>query len=144
MLLGCNTVGHLAAGLFELQRIGDDTSGRDWTRTRKMGVNTLAFRAAQHGSFFAIDADCVGLTKQIPWNLNRQWLDLLARSGTPLFVSAAPDALGEEQRAAIKQAFAVAAKQGPLLEPVDWLRNNEPEEWILEGRRVKYDWFRNG
>jgi alpha-galactosidase len=51
LLLGCNTVGHLAAGLFELQRIGDDTSGRDWNRTRKMGVNTLAFRAPQHGAF---------------------------------------------------------------------------------------------
>jgi alpha-galactosidase len=36
LLLGCNTVGHLAAGLFELQRTGDDTSGRDWNRTRKM------------------------------------------------------------------------------------------------------------
>ena len=65
-LLGCNTVGHLAAGLFEVQRTGDDTSGRDWSRTRKMGVNTLAFRAAQHGLFFDIDADCVGITKAIP------------------------------------------------------------------------------
>jgi alpha-galactosidase len=71
MLLGCNTVGHLAAGVFELQRIGDDTSGRDWNRTRKMGVNTLAFRGPQHNTFFAVDADCVGLTRQIPWNLNR-------------------------------------------------------------------------
>ncbi len=80
MLLGCNTVGHLTAGFFELQRIGDDTSGRDWNRTRKMGVNTLAFRAPQHNTFFAVDADCVGLTRQIPWELNRQWLDLLAEA----------------------------------------------------------------
>ena len=94
MLLGCNTIGHLTAGLFELQRIGDDTSGRDWNRTRKMGVNTLAFRIPQHGAFFAIDADCVGVTNAVPWRFNRQWLDLLARSGTPLFVSVAPDALG--------------------------------------------------
>ena len=109
VLLGCNTVGHLAAGLFELQRIGDDTSGRDWNRTRKMGVNTLAFRAAQHDAFFAVDADCVGLTHDVPWALNRQWLDLVARSGTPLFGSAAPDAVGPEQRAALKSAFAGGA-----------------------------------
>ncbi len=141
MLLGCNTVGHLSAGLFELQRIGDDTSGRDWNRTRKMGVNTLAFRAAQHGAFFAIDADCVGLTRQIPWGLNRQWLDLLARSGTPLFVSAAPDALQTEQRSAIQRAFANAAGPLPLGEPADWLRNTEPQEWILEGAETKYAWF---
>jgi len=94
LLLGCNTIGHLGAGHFEIQRTGDDTSGREWERTRKMGINTLAFRQPQHDAFFAVDADCVGLTPQIPWELNRQWLDLLSRSGTPLFVSADPEALG--------------------------------------------------
>ncbi len=86
---GCNTVSHLAAGQFELQRIGDDTSGQEWDRTRQMGVNCLAFRAAQHGTFYAVDADCAGLAKAgaVPWEKNRQWLDLLARSGTPLMVS---------------------------------------------------------
>jgi alpha-galactosidase len=141
MLLGCNTMGHLAAGLFELQRTGDDTSGRDWNRTRKMGVNTLAFRAPQQGAFFAVDADCVGLTKQVPWEMNRQWLDLLGRSGTPLFVSAAPDAVGPEQQSAIRQAFASASEPMPLAEPVDWLQNTEPQEWILRGQRTTYHWF---
>ncbi len=141
LLLGCNTVGHIGAGLFELQRTGDDTSGRDWNRTRKMGVNTLAFRAPQHGAFFAVDADCVGLTKQVPWEFNQQWLDLLARSGTPLFVSAAPDAVGPEQRSAVRDAFAIASKPAPLLEPVDWLRNTEPQEWILRGQHATYRWF---
>lgn len=143
LVLGCNTVGHLSAGLFELSRTGDDTSGRDWNRTRKMGVNTLAFRAAQHGTFFALDADCVGLTNQIPWAMNRQWLDLLAHSGTPLFVSAAPDALGPEQRAAVKQAFAMAATPQPLIEPTDWLTNTQPEHWSAHGTAVAYDWFGN-
>ena len=50
-LIGCNTIGHLGAGLFELQRIGDDTSGNEWSRTRKMGVNTLAFRLAGAARF---------------------------------------------------------------------------------------------
>jgi alpha-galactosidase len=79
VIIGCNTIGHLAAGTFELQRIGDDTSGREWSRTRKMGVNCLAFRAPQHGVFFAVDADCVGQTKtdSVLWDKNRQWLDLL-------------------------------------------------------------------
>ncbi|MCK7462063.1 MAG: hypothetical protein MZU84_08390 [Sphingobacterium sp.] len=78
IIIGCNTVGHLAAGLFEIQRIGDDTSGRDWARVRNRGVNTLGFRAPQHDAFFAVDADCVGLTEAeaIPWACNRQWLDL--------------------------------------------------------------------
>src|SRR5690242_8850925 len=94
LVLGCNTVAHLSAGRFEMCRIGDDTSGTEWARTRKMGVNSLAFRGAQHGAFYAADADCCGVTTHVPWSLNRQWLDLLARSGTTLFVSLAPDALG--------------------------------------------------
>ncbi len=141
LVLGCNTVGHLSAGIFELQRIGDDTSGREWTRTRKMGVNTLAFRAPQHGTFFAVDADCVGLTRDVPWEENRQWLDLLARSGTPLFVSAAPNAVGPERAKALREAFARAAIAQPLGEPLDWMRTTEPEHWRLNGRTIVYDWF---
>lgn len=141
LLLGCNTVGHLSAGLFEVQRTGDDTSGRDWNRTRKMGVNTLAFRGAQHNAFFALDADCVGLTREVPWELNRQWLDLLARSGTALFVSAAPDAVEKEQQAALRQAFQTAAAPRPVGEPLDWLENSEPEHWQLGRQRANYDWF---
>jgi alpha-galactosidase len=140
LLLGCNAVGHLGAGVFELQRIDDDTSGRDWNRTRKMGVNTLAFRAAQHETFFAVDADCVGLTHQVPWALNRQWLDLVARSGTPLFVSAAPDAVGPEQRSALKAAFAEAAQGGSTAEPLDWMDNNQPQRWLLHSQTTEYSW----
>jgi alpha-galactosidase len=141
LVIGCNTIGHLAAGLFELQRTGDDTSGKEWGRTRKMGVNTLAFRMPQHNAFFASDADCVGLTTAIPWELNRQWLDLLARSGTPLFVSTAPDAMGAPQRAALKSAFASAAKVLPPGEPLDWLDTTTPREWVLAGKPTKFDWI---
>ena len=35
IVIGCNTFGHLGAGCFDLQRTGDDTSGREWERTRK-------------------------------------------------------------------------------------------------------------
>ena len=48
---------HLAAGLVELQRTGDDTSGRDWARTKKMGVNTLAYRMPQNRAFYIDDPD---------------------------------------------------------------------------------------
>ena len=65
-LIGCNTLSHLSAGIFEIQRTGDDTSGREWARTRKMGINTLAFRLPQHRSFYELDADCVGLTTRCP------------------------------------------------------------------------------
>ncbi|MCU1320594.1 MAG: Alpha-galactosidase-like protein [Acidobacteriaceae bacterium] len=140
LLLGCNTIGHLSAGLFELQRTGDDTSGRDWERTRRMGVNTLAFRLPQHRTFFDLDADCVGITRDIPWNLNAQWLDLLARSGTGLFLSPAPDAIGPEQKAAIQTAFAIAAARPSSVDPNDSLTQTTPEAWSFGSVRKKYNW----
>lgn len=140
LLIGCNTVGHLGAGLFEIQRTGDDTSGKDWERTRKMGVNTLAFRMPQHSTFFAADADCVGLTNDVPWPLNRQWLDLLARSGTPLFVSADPNAVGPAQSAALREAFACAALPQLPGEPLDWQNTTCPRQWRFGSEEHKYNW----
>jgi alpha-galactosidase len=122
-------------------RIGDDTSGTDWARTRKMGVNTLAFRGVQHGAFYTADADCVGVTNRIPWELNRQWLDLLARSGTMLFVSLAPDALGTQQRTDLRAALALAAQPQPLGEPLDWQKTIWPTRWRLTGGEKSFDWI---
>ena len=141
LIIGCNTIGHLTAGLYELQRAGDDTSGREWERTRKMGVNTLAFRGPQHDTFFAVDADCMGYTGAMPWELNRRWLDLLARSGTPLFVSAEPRLTGPEQRQALRAAFAQAARPQPQAEPLDWLENTCPARWRMAGEVTEYDWY---
>lgn len=94
IIIGCNTISHLFAGIFELYRAGDDTSGKEWSRIRAYGINVLAFRMCQNNAFYKVDADCVGIIKNmIDWKLNRQWLDLLAKSGTPLFVSIQPDSL---------------------------------------------------
>lgn len=139
-LIGCNTFSHLSAGIFEINRIGDDTSGKEWARTIKMGVNTLGFRLPHHNSFYAADGDCVGLTTNIPWGKNKQWMQLLADSSAPLFISAQPEALGEEQKQAIKKSFASASRKQPLGEPLDWMNNPRPEEWILKGDRVHFDW----
>ena len=140
LIIGCNTVGHLGAGLFEISRTGDDTSGKHWERTRKMGPNTLAMRMAQHGTFHAVDADCVGLTNQVPWELNRQWLDVLARSGTPLFVSPDPAALGEPQRVALRSAFAIAAQARPVSQALDWMATTQPRQWLHADGLTSYRW----
>jgi alpha-galactosidase len=139
-LIGCNTFSHLSAGIFELNRIGDDTSGNEWARTLKMGVNTLGFRLPQHNTFYAADGDCVGLTTKIPWEKNKQWMRLLAESSAPLFISAQPEALGEEQKQAVKKSFATASRKQPLGEPLDCVINPRPEEWILNGSKVHFDW----
>ncbi len=139
-LIGCNTIGHLSAGVFELNRVGDDTSGNEWERTRKMGVNTLGFRMVQHNKFFSADGDCVGLTHKVAWEKNKQWMQLVAESSTPLFISAQPDAVGKEQKDFIKQCFTIAAKPLPVAEPIDWLTNERPVKWKLNNQLKTFDW----
>jgi alpha-galactosidase len=144
LLVGCNTVGHLSAGIFEISRTGDDTSGRVWERTRRMGANSLAFRAPQHGAFHVVDADCVGLTPEIPWEQNRQWLDLLARSGTALFVSLPNGPVGAAEQGALRAAFAVAAVPRPVGEPLDALTTTCPEHWRFADGAARYHWIEPG
>ncbi|HSU96585.1 MAG TPA: hypothetical protein VLI40_05105, partial [Gemmatimonadaceae bacterium] len=71
---------------------------------------------------------------------NRQWLDLLARSGTTLFVSLAPDALGAQQRGDLRNALALAATRQPLAEPLDWQRTVYPQDWSFRSAERSYDW----
>lgn len=140
IIIGCNTVSHLSAGLVEIYRIGDDTSGRIWSRTRAYGVNTLAFRLCQNNAFYKVDGDCVGIIKdKIDWKLNRQWLDLLAESGSPLFVSIQPEALTEEIAKDLKSAFEKNSIQSDTAEPLDWLYNNQPQKWLINGMQKNYD-----
>jgi alpha-galactosidase len=139
-IIGCNTFSHLSAGLFELNRIGDDTSGNEWARTKKMGVNTLAFRGIHHNTFYAADGDCVGLTVKVPWEKNKQWMELVAKSGMPLFISAQPEAIGAPQKEIIKACFKSASVKLPTGEPLDWMENMFPKKWKLNGRIESFDW----
>ena len=143
VVLGCNVVGHLAAGLVEAQRTGDDTSGLVWERTRRVGVNTLAFRLAQHGRFFAVDADCVPSTPATDWGKNRQFLDLIARSGTVLFVSVDPATRTQRVDADLAVALRLALDGGAPggVRPLDWLHTATPSRWEAGDRTVHYDWL---
>jgi alpha-galactosidase len=142
VLIGCNTIGHLGAGLFEAQRTGDDTSGHEWERTRRMGINTLAYRLPQNGTFFTCDADCAAHTKDTPWNLDRQYLDLIARSGTALFISVDPRTIQTEQKAAFRAAMQTALSGSTTggCEPLDWLHTTDPRAWRFGDERVNYQW----
>ena len=141
IVIGCNTIGHLGAGLMHLNRTADDTSGRLWERTRRMGINTLAFRLPQHGTFFHIDADCVGVMGPVPWEKNKQWADLLAKSGTPLFISVKPGILSPEQIEELHQMMLVASEQKQHFVPVDWQETDCPQVWAEDGNTVTYDWY---
>lgn len=143
LILGCSTIGHLGAGYMHINRTGDDTSGVDWERTRFMGVNTLAFRLPQHGKFYEIDADCVGIDGGISWSMNKQWADVLAQSGTPLFISVRPNILDETEKQELHEILKVASKQEHHVIPVDWEETTCPEHWQDKDHDIdcKYQWF---
>jgi len=141
IVIGCNTVGHLSAGIFDGSRTGDDVSGRNWERTRRMGVNTLGFRLPQNGIFFATDADCVPITSDIPWSFTEQWLRAVAESGSILLISPQPGAIGAEQKRAIRAAFSqCAANRQPSI-PADWIHTRTPESWKAGSNQQSYTWL---
>ena len=141
VIIGCNCIGHLCATYHQLNRTGDDTSGFEWSRTAKMGVNTLAFRNCQNGHFFMTDADCVGITGAISWAQNREWLMALAQSGSPLFVSCKPGALKEAELAELKVAYEIASRQADELIPLDWMETTTPSVYLLNGEIVTFNWY---
>lgn len=144
VIIGCNVIGHLAAGYIHLHRSGDDTSGYDWERSYLMGVNTLAFRLPQHNAFYLADPDCVGITGAIPWEYNRQLLQLFAASGEPLFVSAKPSELTPEIERDLRAAFAAASRAEDTLEPLDWLYNTHPAKYLHNGMPAEFSWLPPG
>ena len=144
VIIGCGAFGHLAAGFFEINRVGFDTSGKEWERTARNGPHALAMRSIQHGTFYCVDADCVGLASAgaIEWEKNRQWMDLLARSKTAFFVSWRRSLASPEVRRAMAEAFRVAAWPGDVAEPLDWQEERSPRHWrFSDGSMACYDWF---
>jgi alpha-galactosidase len=133
-------MGHLSVGLFDASRTGDDVSGKEWERTRRTGLNTLAFRMPQHKIFYSVDADCVALTPDVPWSMSRQWLEVVAKSGSVLLVSPDPRAIGKEQQSALREAFERCI-QRPSSEPLDWIETRTPHAWRSSVGPDTYNWI---
>ncbi|MBE6885164.1 MAG: hypothetical protein E7487_11270 [Ruminococcaceae bacterium] len=140
LIIGCNAIGHLCAGLHHFNRTGDDTSGYEWARTRKMGVNTLAFRLVQNNAFYGADADCVGITGEIDWKHNRQWLKLLSLSASPFFVSCKPNLPSDSEMQDLKTAFSLASRASDELIPLDWMETVTPQKYLLNGEEILFHW----
>lgn len=72
--------------------------------------------------------DIVAITRKVPWEKMRQWLDIVARGGTSLFVAPQPKSMNEEARAAM--AIAARATSGY---PLDSITTMTPRDWALAG-----------
>ena len=142
VILGCNAMNHLCAGLFEASRVGPDTSGKNWEQTKRNGVGAVAFKGIENGTFFAADPDCAGLASEgaIPWEKNRQWIDLLSRSGMPFFISWRRTLASGEVRKALSAAFSRAARRNRTAEAVDWLETSVPHRWLTADGIREFTW----
>ena len=142
VILGCNAVNHLCAGLFEASRVGPDTSGRNWEQTKRNGVGAVAFKGIENGTLFAADPDCAGLASEgaIPWEKNRQWIDLLSRSGMPFFISWRRTLADADVCETLSAAFRRAAQRRTTAEAPDWLETSIPARWITADGPRTYEW----
>ena len=142
VILGCNAVNHLCAGLFEASRVGPDTSGKNWEQTKRNGVGAVAFKGIENGTLFAADPDCAGLASAgaIPWEKNRQWIDLLSRSGMPFFISWRRSLADDGVREALAAAFERAAQTRSTAEAQDWFSTSTPVRWMTADGLRTYDW----
>ena len=140
VIIACNVPGFLTAGYAHINRAGDDTSGKDWERTRRYGVNTVAFRKMYDGAFYKADCDCVGHMGLINWGFNRKWARLIASSGTPLFFSIDPDVVNAGEKAEIKNWLKQGAAQTDTAIPMDWMETTCPERWKINGEETEIDW----
>lgn len=109
-----------------------------------MGPNTIGMRAIHNRTFYLGDGDCVGLVNadSVPWEKNRQWLDLVAKSGTSLFISwkraLAVDPVVAD---ALSKALKTASHVRGTGEPLDWMETPRPTHWTFDGfGEVTYDW----
>ena len=70
------------------------------------------------------------------------WLDVLSRSGTPLFVSARPGTLTEMQEKQVMEAFVRASVNTTPAEPLDWQDTTAPRLWKCADGTHEYDFDR--
>jgi alpha-galactosidase len=99
-------------------------------------------RAIHDGIFYRVDGDCFGLSEAgaVAAEKNLQWLDLIARSGTALFVSWKRELTTPESREALEKALRRAARVQPLGEPLDWQETLRPAQWRFGEETVEYRW----
>lgn len=139
MVIGCNTYNHLAAGIHQIQRSGLDTSGYAWEKTRRMGINSLAFRLPQNGNFFITDPDCAAITEHCSIEMNLRFFEACALSGTSQFISVTPGLLNAEQKKRLEKAFLIGDR-GCTMEPLDWMNTNCPAEYFANGQKHTFHW----
>lgn len=144
LIMGCNTVNHLAAGVHQIQRSGNDTSGRHFEFTRRYGVHSM-MRAPQNNAFFKTDPDCAAFTAKVSIPLNLDFLEMAAITGSATFASVTPDILNAQEEKRLQEIFAIADRIEPkdYATITDWTRTAVPSEFEYLGKPYNYNWYKD-
>lgn len=142
LIMGCNTVNHLAAGIHQIQRSGNDTSGRHFEFTRRHGIHSM-MRAPQNNAFFKTDPDCAAFTEKVSKNLNFDFLEMAAITGSATFASVTPGILNSAEEKRLQQIFAIAdsIKYEQYATITDWSKTANPSQFEFEGKQYNYNWY---
>ena len=142
VVIGCDTLNHVVAGIHASQRSGADTSGRNFEITRQDGGEAL-MRLPQNGTFFNVDPDCAAFTEYVDIGLNLDFLEACAISGCVTLASVVPGILKADEMKRIQKIFKIASQGGKGAVPADWLGHNMISRFILpDGKEIKFDWYK--
>ena len=141
-VIGCNTIGHLTAGINSIYRIGNDTSGKAFEWTRRDGVNSM-MRLPLNGNFYLADPDCAPFTEMVDFDINADYLMMCAITGCVTIASVKPEILTDEQIKRINEVFKIADKGGLGYGIYGYEKNSYPEFFVSpDGKQIRFDWNR--
>ena len=142
IVIGCNTVNHLVAGLHAVQRSAQDTSGRCYEITRTSAAAAM-LRLPQNGTFFNLDPDCAAFTDRVPIEPNLDFLKLCSLTGVTTLASVKPGILNSNEMSRIRKIFRTASMGGKRATPSDWLCHNVQSKYTTEdGEKFFFDWYK--
>ncbi len=142
VVIGCNTINHLSAGIHQVQRASDDTSGNHWALSRRNGVHCLV-RLPQNGTFFQHDPDCAAFTHRVDHDINLDFLEACAITGATAIASVTPGCLTKERIKRIHGIYRTASIGGLGAIPSRWIGNDEPNRFETpDGKEYIYDWYK--
>lgn len=143
LIIGCNTINHLTAGIHQMQRIGGDTSGRSFEWTRRYGIHSM-MRMPQNSRFFQADPDCAAFTGMVSPSLNLDFMEAMAITGATVWASVTPGILTASQENRMHDIFKLASslRLEESAAILDWHRTSIPSEFLFRNQEKHYDWYR--
>ncbi len=141
-VIGCNVFGHLSAGIHSINRVGADVSGQTFEITRSDGVNSM-MRLPLNKAFYLADPDCASFTKMVDIELNLDFLEMCAITGTTTLASVVPNILTEEQLNRINKIFKFADQNKKEYGIKDYDKTSCPDTFISQdGKQKTFDWYK--